>query len=114
MQEEKTIMDHYVLSQTFYNHNGAARSVDIKGDKLISSGIDKKVVYYERNLENGKFEKKSEFKFFKDYVYIAKIMEGGDQFMAGCKDNKIYICSFEDTEAPMLILEGNKNLIFQT
>lgn len=106
MEQENIITDDYVLSQSFFNHSGAARSVDIQGKKLLSSGIDKKVVYYERI--DGKFEKKSEFTFFKDYVYCVRIMEGGDQFIVGCKDKNIYICTFEDTESPMLILEGKK------
>lgn len=106
MEQEKILTSNYVLSQTFFNHSGAARTVDIQGDKMVSGGIDKKVVLYER--VEGKFEKKSEFKFFKDYVFCVKIMEGGEQFMVGCKDKNIYICSFDDTEAPMLMLEGKK------
>lgn len=96
---------NYGLSKTIFSHGGAARTADVKGDKLVSGGIDKKVVYYERNSE-GSFEQKSEYKFFNDYIFQVKIMEDEDQFMVACKNGKIYICLFSDTEAPMLILEG--------
>lgn len=106
MEQEKLVKDFYTLSQSFFNHNGAARSIDIKGDKMISGGIDRKVVFYQRTGLNERYEKISEFKFFKDYVYCVKILENEEQFMVGCKDKNIYICSFEDTESPMLIFEG--------
>jgi WD40 repeat protein len=108
--DQEGIDSVYGLSKTFFVHGGAARTVDVKGDKMVSGGIDKKVVYFERG-ENGIFEKKSEYRFFPDYVYQVKIMEDEDQFMVACKDGKIYICMFADTEAPMLLLEGKNSKI---
>ena len=95
----------YALSRSFHEHTAAVRSVAVKGLRFLSAGIDKKVILYERT-ENGIFEKKAEYKFFPDYIYTVKMMEDDDQFMVGCKDKKIYICSFADTEAPLLTLEG--------
>ena len=104
MQQEG-FSEKYALSKSFHEHRAAVRSVAVKGDRMLSAGIDKKVVLYTRQ-DNGIFEKTSEYTFFKDYVYTVEMMEDDEQFMVGCKDNKIYICFFADTEGPMLCLEG--------
>lgn len=96
----------YQLSQSFKSHIGAARCCHLRGTDLISGGIDNKVVRYERG-QDGKFTKKEEYKFFKDFIYSVLILEDGDKFAVGCKDGNVYLCLFSDTENPFLVLEGN-------
>lgn len=96
----------YELSQSLAFHSGAARTVDCRGDLLLSGGIDKRVNLYKRKGTDGKFEHQHEFPFFKDYIMFVRIMDD-EKFIVGCKDKNIYICAFEDKTAPMLILEGH-------
>ena len=100
----------YVLSQSFANHSGAARTVDCRGDKLISGGIDKKCNLYVRSKETGKFVHEAEFPFFQDYLLAVRIMDD-EKFVVGCKDKKVYVCGFDDKKDPMLVLEGHNGPI---
>lgn len=97
----------YQLSQTLFKHSGAARCLAVYKNKLITGGIDKKVNVYERAGEKNLFDgdKVVQFKFFKDYIYSV-VPLNDDQFIVGCKDGNIYICSYEDTENPLVVLEG--------
>lgn len=96
----------YELCQSLAFHNGAARTIDLRGDKLLSGGIDKRLNLFKRNSTSGKFEHNQEYPFFKDYIMFIRIMDD-DKFVVGCKDKNIYICSFDDTKGPMLVLEGH-------
>lgn len=95
----------YTLSQSLFKHSGAARSVAIYKDKLISGGIDRKVVVFQRQGEKKLFEEVAEYKFFPDYIYSIVPLDD-EKFVVGCKDGKIYVCTFEDNENPMIVLEG--------
>ena len=100
----------YALSQSLAHHSGAVRSVDCKGDRLLSCGIDKRCNLYLRNKETGLFVHDAEFPFFKDYLLSVRIMDD-DKFIVGCKDKKIYICSFDDKTDPMIVFEGHEGPI---
>lgn len=102
---ETELNPKYILSQTLFKHSGAARSVAVYKDKLISGGIDKKVVVFKRSGEKELFEEVAEYKFFPDYIYSIVGFDD-EKFVVGCKDGKIYICTYEDNENPMIVLEG--------
>lgn len=97
----------YHLSQSLMFHNGAARTCHVHNDKMISGGIDRKVFFYQRTGDKQLFEQKAAYSFFTDYIMYVKIIDN-DKFVVGCKDKNIYICSFEDNQGPMLILEGHE------
>lgn len=97
----------YELSQSLMNHNGAVRAIDIKGNRLLSGSIDRKVNLYVRNSDTGKFEAISQYGFFPEYIYAVKFMDDGEKFLVGSKDKNIYVCAIEDQGAPMLILDGH-------
>jgi phospholipase A-2-activating protein len=97
----------YFLSQSLIGHSGAARTLDLRGDRLISGGIDKKVFSYLRNKETLKFEREREYAFFKDYIFSVRIVDD-KKFVVGCKDGNIYLCHFEAPTAPLQLLQGHK------
>lgn len=96
---------NYQLSQSLFNHTGACRCVALYKDKCISGGIDRKVNLYLRSGEKGLFEFVTEYKFFPDYIYSVVGFDD-EKFIVGCKDGKIYICTYEDNSAPLVVLEG--------
>lgn len=97
----------YFLSQSLMFHTGAARSVDILGDKLLSGGIDKKLNFYLRNKETGTFTHTAEYPFFKDYILFVKIISA-QRFVVGCKDKNVYVCEFDNHKGPVLTLTGHQ------
>lgn len=96
----------YVLSQSLAHHNGAARTVDCQGGKLLSGGIDKRCNLFKRNEATKLYVHDSEFPFFKDYIMVVKIMDD-EKFIVGCKDKNVYICGFEEKRDPLLVLSGH-------
>lgn len=106
---ETEVGSEYYLSKSFKSHNGAARVVTIQGDRMVTGGIDHKVVTFKR-AENGTFEQDMEYNFFKDYIYSAIIIDDS-QFVIGCKDKNIYICSFSDFENPLVVLQGHSGVV---
>ena len=96
----------YVLSQSLAYHNGAARTIDIRGDKLISGSIDRRVNYFLRNPTTLKFDIEKEFTFFTDYIFSVRIIDD-TRFAVGCKDKNIYICQFDNTTGPIATLLGH-------
>lgn len=107
---DQELNPNYKLSQSLFKHTGATRCVAVYKDKLISGGIDKKVNVFKRQGDKKLYEDIAEYKFFPDYVYSVVGFDD-DKFVVGCKDGKIYVCSYDDTENPMIVLEG-KNRTF--
>jgi phospholipase A-2-activating protein len=97
----------YYLSQSLIGHSGAARTLDIKGDRLISGGIDKKVFSFRRDKQTQKFEREKEYAFFKDYIFSVRIVDD-KKFVVGCKDGNIYLCHFDSVTQPLQLLQGHK------
>lgn len=65
---------------------------------------------YTRSGEKGLFELITEYNFFPDYIYSVVGFDD-EKFIVGCKNGKIYICTYEDNSAPLVILEGKYFLI---
>jgi len=103
------ISDQYFLSRSIEAHQGAARTAAMHGSKLVTGGIDNKVAYFERN-DKGDLSLVKEYKFFPAYIYTILIIDD-HQFAVGCKDSKIYICSFGDENSPLVVLEGHKDAV---
>ncbi len=101
----------YQLSQSLFKHSGACRCVALYKNKCLSGGIDRKVNVYTRSSQNQLFEFSQSYDFFPDYVYSV-IGFDDDKFIVGCKDGKIYICTYEDSTGPLVVLEG-KNINFK-
>lgn len=103
---EQELNPNYTLSQSLFKHSGAARCVTVYKNKLISGGIDSKVNIYERTGDKNLFETEPKtYNFFNDYIYSIVGLDD-EKFVVGCKDKKIYVCTYEDTENPLIVLEG--------
>jgi WD40 repeat protein len=107
---ETELNNNYNLSQSLFKHTGATRCVAVYKDKLISGGIDKKVNVFKRQGEKNLFEDIAVYAFFPDYVYSVVGFDD-EKFVVGCKDGKIYVCTYEDTENPMIVLEGEFEIL---
>lgn len=103
------ISEQYYLSRSIRAHDGAARTVDMQGSKIVTGGIDQKVAYFERN-DKGDVQLVTEYKFFNDYIFAVLICDE-NRFAVGCKDSKIYICNFDCQEKPILVLEGHTSVV---
>lgn len=98
---------NYILSSSLFYHHKAVRTVDLKGDILISGSIDKTCQIYHR--ENGFFTHKFTIDIFDDYILSVLISEDLSFFFVACKDAKIYIIDMEGN--PISLLEGHTGAV---
>ena len=108
MDIEDTQNGQFQLSQALEAHTREARCVDIKGNYMISGGTDNVAMLYTREDPTKKWDIKHGYKFFGGFVMDVCFMEDNTEFVVGCQDGKIYICSTDDCSAPTLIFEGHK------
>jgi len=101
----------FTLSQTLSFHTRDARCLDIYSNYLITGGTDKKVFLYSRSSPSSKWEMVHSYSFFPDWILDVTFMEGSNEFVTACKDNKIYVCSKDDSSAPSLVFEGHKKTV---
>jgi hypothetical protein len=81
----------YFLSESFFLHNKAVRTIDANNELLITGSIDKTVQLYRRAEDSEKFIHIARVDIFDDYVFCVKIDEKSKCFFVGSKDSKIYI-----------------------
>lgn len=108
MDIENTPMGQYQLSQSLEVHSRDARCVDVKGNHLITGGTDDMVFLFTRVDPSSKWELKHGYKIFGGFAMDLCFMEENTEFVVGCQDGKIYVCSTNDNNAATLIFEGHK------
>ena len=99
---------NYVLRQTLSYHTKAARCVTTMDNYLLSGGLDNTVHLYIRSNPDSSYVLKHTYNFFNGFIYSIAFMDTCNEFVVGCQDKNVYVCSSDEPSFPTMTFEGHE------